>query len=281
MALWQEKNKPENLNKVVVSDFNTGDPLSIDSNNQLISTSTDNHTDVALGKISGAALWNKFGYNEDIDIGTEVIASWGGTFEPLTTATTLSIVSTSTDDDNGGTGTNSLVIYGIDSNRDEVIEVVTLNGTTPVVTTSTWLGTNRLAMFLCGTGKTNAGIITVTAVTGGSTMAQMPTGGGVSQQCIFHIPRNYQFIMKWMRINVLNRNKDAELLFKFWVYSPTNNGNQEVYRMYVDTSKTNDISEDPQLPFPITPGSVIWLECTSNKADVSVSARFSGELFSN
>ena len=33
---------------------------------------------LAQNKVSGHALWNKFGYNDDIDIGTEIIASWGG-----------------------------------------------------------------------------------------------------------------------------------------------------------------------------------------------------------
>ena len=80
----------------------------------------DYNTEVALGKVAGAELWNKFGYNQDIDIGTEVIASWGGTFTPLTTATALTMSSTSADDDDGGTGCNSIVIYGIDENRNSV-----------------------------------------------------------------------------------------------------------------------------------------------------------------
>ena len=54
---------------------------------------TDYNTEVALGRRQGATLWNKFGYNPDVDVGTEVVASWGGTFAPLTTATTISIVS--------------------------------------------------------------------------------------------------------------------------------------------------------------------------------------------
>ena len=240
---------------------------------------TDYHSEVALNRRQGYQLWNKFGYNQDIDIGTEVIASWGGTFTPLTTATTISIVSTDAADDDGGTGCNSVVLYGVDANRDAVIEVVTLNGTTPVVTTSTWLGLNRVAMFLCGTGQINAGTITATAVTGGSIMAQMPLGGGVTQQCIFHIPRAHNFLMEWLTFNTLNTgNKDATLTLKVWVYSTANNGKQEVYRHDLDTAKTNDVDESPLLPFPVGESSVVWVECTSDKTNVKVNARFSGEL---
>lgn len=239
----------------------------------------DYNTEVALGKIPGAELWNKFGYNQDIDIGTEVIASWGGTFTPLTTATTLTMSSTSADDDDGGTGCNSIVIYGIDENRNSAIEVLTLNGTTPVVTTSTWLGINRVAMFLCGSGKVNAGLIGVLAVTGGSTMAVMPAGGGVTQQCIFHVPAGYSFLAEWLLINVLNRAKNAELTIKMWVYSAVSNGNQEVFSLDIDTQNTTgEIELNPNLPFPISEKTVIWLECTSDTNDITVNARFSGIL---
>lgn len=240
---------------------------------------TNYNAEVALGRRQGATLWNKFGYNLDVDTAIpEVVASWGGAFTPLLTATTISIVSTSTADDDGSTGCNSVVLYGLDANRDEVIEVVTLNGTTPVVTTSTWLGLNRVAMFLCGTGMVNAGTITATAVTGSTTMAQMPVGEGVTQQCIFHVPRNHHYIMEWLTINVLNRAKDAELTIKVWVYSTVNNGKQVVYSEDIDTSKTNDITESPPLPFPVDGNSVIWIEATTDKNDIIVNGRFSGIL---
>lgn len=246
----------------------------------VVTRPTDPNDEIALGLRQGNSLWNKWGYNKDIDIGTEVVAAFGGTFTPLTTATTLTIASTSTDDDDGGTGVNSIVVYGIDANREEQTEVITMNGTTNVVTTSTWLGINRVAIYLAGTGKINAGTITVTATTGGSTMANMPVGEGVTQQCIFHIPVSHRFLAKWLWINVLNNNKNATLNFKLKVYSAINNATQNVFDLDVDTSKvTEPISVNPSVPFPIGESSVMWLECTSDTADISVNARFSGQLY--
>lgn len=242
---------------------------------------SDYETEVALNRRQGSSLWNKFGYNDDIDVGTEVLASWGGTFTPLLdgAATTLTIVSTDVNDIvTTGTGCRSIVVYGIDANREEVIEVVSMNGTTNVVTASTWLGINRVAMFSCGSGLVNAGTINITATTGGSQMAQMPIGGGVTQQCVFHVPAKNQFVAEWIYINVLNRGKNAELQVKMWVYSTVNNGKQEVFRANIDTQKTNEINVNPNLPFPISEKSVMWLEVTSDKVDVEVTGRFSGIL---
>jgi hypothetical protein len=61
-----------------------------------------------------------------------------------------------------------------------------------------------------------------------------------------------------------------------WVYSALSNGKQEVYKIDMDTSVANDVSEDPNLPFPISEQTVIWLEATTDKDDTIVNARFSG-----
>ena len=244
---------------------------------------SDFHTEVALGRRQGSTTWNKFGYNQDIDVGTEVIASFGGSFTPLTIATTLIIASSSTNDDDGGTGTNSIVVYGIDANRDSVIEVISLNGTTTVVTTSTWLGINRVAMFLCGSSQINEGNINIIATTGGSTMAVMVANQGVTQQCIFHVPRGHQFLAEWLRINTLKQGggNDPKVTVKFWIYSAQSNGKQEVYKVDIDTSITNDVVESPPIPFTITEQTVCWMEATTDKANTIVNARFSGELVRN
>ena len=63
-----------------------------------------------------------------------------------------------------------------------------------------------------------------------------------------------------------------------WVYSTANNGNQEVYRGSMDTSVKNEIDLNPNLPFPISASSVVWIEATTDKADTEASARFSGIL---
>lgn len=245
----------------------------------IVTRPTDYNTEVAEGKREGVSLWNKFGYNDDIDVGTEVIASWGGTFTPLTTAGTLLISSSSANDTSGGTGCNSIVIFGIDADRNEQIEVVTMNGTSTVNTVSTWLGINRVAMFLCGTGQSNDGAIAILSSVGGATMALMPVNGGVTQQCIFFVPTNHNFIMEWLMINVLNKGKNAELTVKMWVYSAVSNGKQEVFRVDIDTAVTNEpININPNLPFPITEKTVVWLECTSDTANVILNARFSGLL---
>ena len=238
---------------------------------------SDYKHEVALGRRQGSTLWNKFGYNTDVDTGTEVVASWGGTFTPMTTARTLSIVSTSTADDDGSTGANSVIVYGIDANREAQTVVVTMDGTTPVVTTETWLGVNRIAIYISGSGQVNAGTITATATTDATTQGQIPAGEGTSQQCIFFTQANHQALAEWLSVSLIRFGSGTEPLvtLKAWVYSAVSGSKYEVARMYLDASLNNHQELIPPLPFPVGEQSCFWLEATTTRDNTSVNARFS------
>ena len=239
---------------------------------------TDFDTEVALGRYSGIETWNKFGYNDDVDIGTEVVASFGGTFVPLKTASTLRFVSTSTDDDGApvGTGVNSLVLWGVDSNRASVIEIVTMDGTSNVDTVSTWLGVNRISNYLCGSTFNNVGLITCTAVTGGATQAEIPIGLGTSQQCIYFTPVATTSLITWILLKA-NKQSGANpiVTFKIWVFSEVSNSNYEIFRYIMDTSVENHLEVNLTEPLIVSESSVTWIEATTDKANTLVSARFS------
>jgi len=241
---------------------------------------TEYNYEVALSRRQGATTWNKFGYNADVDVGTEVIAAFGGTFTPLTTASTLTIVSSSANDDGSpaGTGANSIVIYGVDANRVAQTEVVTLNGTTNVVTSTTWLGINRASIYLAGSGLSNAGLITITATTGGSTQATIPIGEGSTQQSIFFTQLNHTFLADTLILNAEKTGAGAspKVRFKGWVFSEVSNAKYLVFNQLLDTSAENAAVLTPTQPFVIGEKSVLWFEATTDQADTFASIRFSG-----
>lgn len=242
---------------------------------------TDYTEEVALGRRQGAQLWNKFGYNSDIDTATdpEVIAEFGGSFTPITTATTLRLTSSSTSDDDGDVGANTVLVYGIDANRNEQNESFTLNGTSNVDSTSTWLGVNRIAITSAGTSLANVGKITATAITGGDTLATVPAGEGVTQQCILYTYANYQFLADWLTVNTLKQAGGNPIVtIKGWVFSAVTNSKYEVFRQSIDTSIENTVQIVPNEPFVISGSSVFWIEAETDRDDTIVNARFSGKM---
>ena len=249
----------------------------------LVLSTADYHTKVALGLVEGAETWNKFGYNNDVDSGSgdEIIAAWGGTYQFLTVGETISIVSTSAADADGDTGVNSIVVYGVDENWDSQIVVYLMNGTTPVVSTENWIGINRVAVFLSGTSRVNVGEINITASSSGYTLAQMPTGGGVTQQMIFFVPVNYKFLAEWLHFDALKISGgggNPEITLKGFVYSAVNNTIQEVFRGHLDTTNSNNLAVEPPVPFPISEKSILYFTANTDKDNTSVTSRFSGEL---
>lgn len=244
---------------------------------------TDYHYEVALGRRQGATTWNKFGYNSDVDTGTETIWSAGGTFSKMTAAATLSVVSTDANDDGdpAGTGANSVIIYGVDANWDTQTEVVTLNGTTPVITSATWLGVNRMSIYLAGTGETNAGVITATATGGGSTLqAHIPIGEGSTQQAFFFVANNHQFLADYLKLNSekTSGGSSPKVRFKGWVYSVVSNAKYLVFNSLIDTTVENSHEVHPSQPFIIGEKSILYFEATTDTNDTFTSCRFSGIL---
>lgn len=243
---------------------------------------SDFQMEATLGLRQGSSVWNKFGYNSDVDnTAPETVWALGGLFQRMTTADTLDIVSSSADDTAAGTGVQQIVIYGVDENWDSQVEVIALNGLTPVTTTNQWLGVNRVGVFLCGSGGTNAGNITLDTTTGDNPQAYMPAGDGVTQQCIFFVPAKHAFAANWLflgALKVAGGGGSPRTTTKMYVYSDVNKCRQEVLRISLDADVENHIELAPKTPFPIGERSVVELEVETDVNNTSVSARFSGIL---
>ena len=117
---------------------------------------------VARGQIMGHSAVTVFGYNGDLDQTEESIWPDGGTVPHPTSASVLSIVSTSTDDDGSpvGTGARTVYIEGLNNSYNVISETVILDGTTAVTTVNSYLYVNQFYVATAGNGGVNAGEIT-------------------------------------------------------------------------------------------------------------------------
>lgn len=244
---------------------------------------TEYKYEVAMGKRQGRNLYNKFGYNSDIDSGTEeIIAAFGGTWgvaNIMTTAGTLDVVSSSTNDSSAGTGARTVLISGLDANQLSQTETVTMNGITPVTTSNSWLGVNRVVVLTSGSSAWNEGDITIsdTAATYG-TQASIPTNNSVTQQCLFHVQTNHKGLTDWLMINSLKLSGaggSPRLTIKAFVYNRGTATIYEVFREDMDTNVENSIVLNPSHPFVLNAGDVFWLAATTNTNNTVVNGRFS------
>lgn len=158
----------------------------------------DYFMEVAQGNISGSTSVNKFGRttNADNGVATDI---WDGanatddvdTWVAPTQARTHSITSTSTNDDGSpaGTGARTIRVYGLTSwSTAETSEDITLNGTTGVNTSNSYVIIHRMKVLTCGASGPNVGTIKATAATDGTVTAQINAGEGQTQMAVYGIP---------------------------------------------------------------------------------------------
>ena len=195
----------------------------------------------------------------------------GNTYTFPASAASMNVVSTiNTGSDKTGT---TILVQGLDANYTAISETVTLNGTTAVATTKSFLRINSISV----SAGQPTGVITIKDSTNTTTYAQITAGLGRSQMSIYTVPAGYTFYLS--RI-------DAYTSFN------GSNGDYVVYRNYSTTSSnvssatqqapfTNTYHAQRVMPRPFTEKTDIQLQAktSANTAFISIAAE--GYLVAN
>lgn len=156
---------------------------------------TEDHADaIASGRYAGGNSAPILGYLANVPAGSgwNDLCSLGVAIIPLPAAggVTMEVVSASVNDAAGtGTGIRTVEIHGLDANWDEQDEQITMNGTTAVASTKTWLRINFLHALTTGSLGVSAGNITIQGTGAGTAYCRIRAGGNASNQALYSVPR--------------------------------------------------------------------------------------------
>jgi len=159
-------------------------------------TETLKNLEISAGNVLDVTFTNVIGHNEDIDIATAPQDVWlgGGNYTGHATQTeTVDVFSSDAADTSAGTGARTIRIEGLQSTTAETFttEDITMNGTTPVVSSNSWYRITKVFVLTAGSGAENAGIITVRhTTTTANIFSEMEIGLNESQMAVFTIPFN-------------------------------------------------------------------------------------------
>ena len=156
------------------------------------SADIDFYLAVAKGDFTGYSNVSKFGRNPSVK-SADYETLWDGSnlYPWPTAAETLNVVSTDADDSSSGTGARTVEIEGLDSNWDVLTETVSMNGTTNVTTTNSFLRVYRVRVVTAGSTGVNEGTITCTNTTSSNVIAQISvdnSGFGQSLMALYTVP---------------------------------------------------------------------------------------------
>lgn len=147
-------------------------------------------------------------------IGTTEKPIWseGDTYPWLTSASTVSVSSSSNDDADGGTGCQLVQVEYLDGNWAEQTALVDPNGQTGDTTITDCFRVNAVRGVLAGTGQANAGDIYVGtgALTLGkpaNVLAKIQAGEGIAQMPVHSVPANKSILVMNSNITTQTANK--------------------------------------------------------------------------
>ena len=167
---------------------------------------------ISRGAVADTSHINKFGYNTAVGINFETITDLGGDQYYPTSAGVVSIVSSDANDDDGDTGARTLEVQGLDGNYEEVSETITLNGTSAVTTTASFIRIFRAKVLTAGSSGTNEGNITLSI--GGNDIARISAAnGGQTLMAVYTIPTGKKgYLLKFQ--GSLSKNQEAQFMIR-------------------------------------------------------------------
>ena len=152
---------------------------------------------VARGQMAWHSVVHVFGYNPDVDSGSEeTVWTAGGLLSHPESATVMKVSSTSANDTSAGTGARTVYILGTNGTGGYTSETVTLNGQTAVDTVHAYFSIERITVLTVGSGGANAGNINigvgvVTAGVPATIYGQIATGENNSLMGHWTCPTGY------------------------------------------------------------------------------------------
>jgi len=197
------------------------------------------------------------GENPDIDNNTVPETLWelGGTYVFPTAASTATIVSSNTNDTSNGTGARLVFIEGLDSNWNEVSEVLTLNGTNSVTGTVSFFRVNNARVVFSGSGQVNAGNITITV--NAKTVRYIAAGECLDHTAVYSVPDRHHLFLLSTQAGIVRSNQTAYVTMVTKVFVASTNYIYESAVVTIDGSEF--VSRSPDFGYPRVNGkSDIW-----------------------
>lgn len=144
--------------------------------------------DVVDATMPNHTAFRRYGHNENCGATLETVFHGSVLYTYLTSAERLYIVSGDAADATAGIGARTVVVRGLDADYNIIQETVTMNGTTHVLTTKSFLRVFNAWVSAVGATGYNEGAITVKNTVEDNTLAVIAIQECESHACIWTVP---------------------------------------------------------------------------------------------
>lgn len=237
--------------------------------------------EVSRQNISGASSVLKFGRNVDVDTGAvEDIWDGGGTWTPPTAARGHNVRSSNACDVSDGAGARTVEIFGLDTDYVQQNETITLNGTTNVSTSGSYVRIHRMIVRTAGSDGINHGDITACAPTEDTVTAQISASFNQTLMAIYTVAASHTAYMTSFYANML-RNNTTGAANIFLKVQPDGEPLQIKNVQGLIGAGTSHFSHLFGLPFRVTEKSDIRIQADVTANNTDIAAGFDLALVAN
>ena len=226
---------------------------------------------VARGQIQGHSTVNIYGVQASVT--TSYVPVWenASAYTYPVSAAVMNLVSTvNTGDDKGS---STVLIQGLDSTYTSISETLTLNGTTVVPTTKSYLRINSISV----ASGAPTGVITLKDLTNTTTYAQIAASIGRSQMSIYTVPAGYTLYLSRIDAYTSANGYSADYI-SYRNLSTTSNS---VTSLSQQAPFTNTYHAQRVMPRPFTEKTDIQLQARTSANTYVVSIAAEGFLVAN
>ncbi len=247
-------------------------------------TQQDFFLEIAKGNIPGHSVVLIRGHNPNISIaGGETDIAEMGNLTYLTSAETMEIVSTSDEDGGSGgdTGLLTMLIQGVDNTGAAIQEIITLNGTTDVTSSNSYLRINSMVGLTVGSTNLNVGNITATASTAATIQDEMGAIEGASQSSHYTVPLAKRLFLHQVEFNGAKTSGGNQPILEIRGRARIGGAGNcfiQLFDKRIDTSIADEL--DVILPFPtaIAARTDVRLTCETDQNNTETRSRLYGIL---
>lgn len=165
--------------------------------NKIRTSSVPYYDDIARSAVSGSFRLDKFGAALNVGTSLETVWDFGGIYAYLTSAEQLKVSSSDVNDTSAGTGARTIELIGQNGSYVDITETVSMNGTTAVTTTSSFLRIFRIKVLTVGSDSSQTNIGNISAKNNAETVTQayVAAGNGQTLMALWTVPAGKTFYM--------------------------------------------------------------------------------------
>ena len=235
----------------------------------------DFNLEVSKGLVPKHSTINKFGFNLDVDTGTDPETVWsaGGLYTFPSTHSRLELTSNDNDDiATTGTGARKVKVFGLDQNYNLLEEEVNMKGVAASTTSGEFIRVFRAIVTEAGSSEKNEGVVNIKHIVDNITVAEIPVdanasigGYGQTQMAVYSVPANHKAYITNLSGAIVRSGSNRHVTIA--LYKRKDGVQRVIQQLSIESTGSTTFNKTYSLPLEIEEKTDVFINCLETSAN--------------